>query len=219
MRTRVPVVVLLVGLYAVASAALAGPSSMAPGDWPQWRGPLASGEAPGANPPIEWSETSGVRWKTPIPGMGASTPIVWGDTIYLQTAIPVGAERDPRQTRFAFGEDQNVYKGLAYVRATQDHEFSLVALDRATGAIRHIGNVAHRPQILVAARAGRSGDQNLVLLVVVVVGREPDEVFPITVTGIIPLALWHRYAVDHLRHPLTRLNVSHLPAAFCGVHL
>ncbi|MFP6886287.1 MAG: hypothetical protein VB997_01950, partial [Opitutales bacterium] len=41
--------------------------------WPQWRGPLATGEAPNANPPIEWSEEKNVRWKTSLPCEGHST--------------------------------------------------------------------------------------------------------------------------------------------------
>ena len=45
--------------------------------WPQWRGPLATGVAPNANPPLEWSEEKNIRWKTQLPGSGISTPIVW----------------------------------------------------------------------------------------------------------------------------------------------
>jgi len=104
--------------------------------WPQWRGPLGTGEAVGGNPPIEWSETTNVRWKTAIDGAGASTPIVWGDTVYLQTATPVGAEQPSRQTDFAFPEQMAVYYGLAYFRATREYEFAVVAVDRDTGGIR-----------------------------------------------------------------------------------
>ena len=106
------------------------------GQWPQWRGPLATGEAPDANPLVEWSESRNVKWKIAVPGMGASTPIVWNDTIYLQSSEPTGPDKTPRQTSFAFPETMDVYKGLTYVRATRDHEFSLIALDRATGAVR-----------------------------------------------------------------------------------
>ena len=45
--------------------------------WPQWRGPLATGVAPHANPPIEWSENQNIRWKIKIPGKGNASPIVW----------------------------------------------------------------------------------------------------------------------------------------------
>ena len=58
--------------------------------WPQWRGPLALGVAPKANPPVEWSETKNVKWKVAIPGSGTATPIVWGERIFIQTAIPTG---------------------------------------------------------------------------------------------------------------------------------
>lgn len=57
-------------------------------DWPQWRGPLGTGYAPDANPPIEFSDTMNVRWKTAIPGKGHASPIVLDDRIYLMTAVP-----------------------------------------------------------------------------------------------------------------------------------
>ncbi len=56
--------------------------------WPQWRGPLCTGEAPLADPPLHWSETNNVKWKTPIPGEGDATPIVWDQRIFLLTALP-----------------------------------------------------------------------------------------------------------------------------------
>lgn len=59
-------------------------------NWPQWRGPWNSGVAPAANPPIVWSETNHIKWKVKIPGNGLSTPIVWGDRLFIQTAIPSG---------------------------------------------------------------------------------------------------------------------------------
>ncbi|HSC27805.1 MAG TPA: PQQ-binding-like beta-propeller repeat protein [Vicinamibacterales bacterium] len=127
-------------LLAVATglALIGGPSGREQTDapaWPAWRGPLGTGEAAG-NPPVTWSETENVRWKTAIPGLGASTPIVWGDTIYLQTATPVGDEKPPRQTDFAFPERMDVYRGLSYFRATIDYQFAVVAVARATGEIR-----------------------------------------------------------------------------------
>jgi outer membrane protein assembly factor BamB len=70
-------------------------SGAAPADrdrfWPQWRGPLLTGAASEGNPPVEWSETQNVKWKVEIPGQGSGTPVVWGDAIYVQTAVPTGA--------------------------------------------------------------------------------------------------------------------------------
>src|SRR5205814_1077900 len=64
--------------------------------WPQWRGPSGTGVAPAAQPPIQWSETNNVRWKTAIPGKGHSTPILWGQHLFLTTAIPYGEPLRPR---------------------------------------------------------------------------------------------------------------------------
>lgn len=55
--------------------------------WPQWRGPLANGVAPTATPPVEWAEDTNIRWKVSIPGSGHASPIVWGDNLYLLTAV------------------------------------------------------------------------------------------------------------------------------------
>ncbi len=56
-------------------------------NWPQWRGPNSSGVAPDKNLPTEWSNSKNVAWKTAIPGKGYSSPIVWGNRIFLTTAI------------------------------------------------------------------------------------------------------------------------------------
>jgi hypothetical protein len=58
--------------------------------WPRWRGPGGNGFAPGADPPVTWSEEQNIRWKGPVPGRGLSTPIVWGDRVFLTTAVPHG---------------------------------------------------------------------------------------------------------------------------------
>jgi outer membrane protein assembly factor BamB len=56
-------------------------------NWPQWRGPLATGVGPLARPPVEWSETKNVRWKVEVP-TGSSTPVVWGDLLFVTAAVP-----------------------------------------------------------------------------------------------------------------------------------
>lgn len=61
-------------------------------DWPQFRGPLGTGHAPGAAPPLEWSETKNIVWKTPIPYKGWSTPVVQGEVIWVTTATEDGKE-------------------------------------------------------------------------------------------------------------------------------
>ena len=83
--------------------------------WPEWRGPNATGVAPNAKPPVEWSESKNVRWKVEIPGRGSASPIVWQDRVYLLTAIP--AEGDPA-ARPATVKGRNRYVVMALDRKT-----------------------------------------------------------------------------------------------------
>ncbi|MYA80324.1 MAG: PQQ-binding-like beta-propeller repeat protein, partial [Acidobacteriia bacterium] len=55
--------------------------------WHQWRGPHNNGVAEG-DAPLHFSGTENVKWKINIPGKGNSTPVIWGDTIFLTTAVP-----------------------------------------------------------------------------------------------------------------------------------
>ncbi len=62
--------------------------------WPMWRGPNASGVAPGGSPPIDFGPDRGVRWKSAVPGSGSSSPVVWQDRILLTTVLE-GADPPP----------------------------------------------------------------------------------------------------------------------------
>jgi outer membrane protein assembly factor BamB len=70
-------------------------------NWGSWRGPLDTGEAPHASPPIKWSEQENIKWKVKLPGRGNATPIVWGDKILIQTAIPTGKKVEPTDRKDA----------------------------------------------------------------------------------------------------------------------
>jgi outer membrane protein assembly factor BamB len=78
----------------MAAIALSAPSRAgepAPGwldNWPHWRGPNDNGTAPHGDPPVEWGEQKNVRWKAALEGRGSSTPIVWGDQVFVLTALP-----------------------------------------------------------------------------------------------------------------------------------
>ena len=56
-------------------------------NWPGWRGPQQNGLSSEVNIPLKWSETENVHWRIPIPGDGHSSPIVWGDSIFVTTAV------------------------------------------------------------------------------------------------------------------------------------
>lgn len=98
-------------------------------NWPQWRGPLATGVAPHADPPLVWNEAEGtnIRWKTVIPGLGHATPIVWDDRIFLTTAIAFGEALTPRPST-APGNHDNL-------PVTHRHKFVALAVSRASGKI------------------------------------------------------------------------------------
>ena len=59
-------------------------------NWPTWRGPAANGVAPGGNPPTEFSENKNIQWKIKVPGSGSSTPVIWGDQVFVITAEKTG---------------------------------------------------------------------------------------------------------------------------------
>ena len=66
-------------------------------NWHQFRGPQGTGVAPLGNPPTEWSETKNIKWKVAIPGSGSASPIVWGDRIFILTAIRTDRTAEPAE--------------------------------------------------------------------------------------------------------------------------
>jgi outer membrane protein assembly factor BamB len=98
-------------------------------NWPQFRGVDATGVADGQHPPTTWDVKAGtnVKWKTPIPGMGHSCPIVWGDRVFLTTAISSG-EPDPKIKTGNYGD-------VASVNDISKHTWQVLCLDRETGMI------------------------------------------------------------------------------------
>jgi outer membrane protein assembly factor BamB len=89
--------------------------------WPQWRGPLLTGVAPSGNPPVEWSEGKNVKWKAPIPGTGSATPVIWGDSIFVLTAVP-GEAGKLRFTVLAYGRKDGKLLWQRVVREEAPHE-------------------------------------------------------------------------------------------------
>src|SRR5450631_1655178 len=61
----------------------------APDAWPHWRGPEFNGVARG-DAPLTWSDKDHIAWKVAVPGKGHSSPVLWGDRIFLTTAVPTG---------------------------------------------------------------------------------------------------------------------------------
>ncbi len=105
------------------------------GEWPQWRGPLANGWSADAQPPTKWDEQTNIRWKIALPGRGLSTPVVWGDVIYLTTAIPTGK---PVEAQAAKQAEEGIGSWMkAEARLVKDaHQFVVLALNRKDGSVR-----------------------------------------------------------------------------------
>jgi outer membrane protein assembly factor BamB len=95
--------------------------------WPSWRGPSQNGVAPG-DPPVTWSDGTNVHWKIPIPGRGHSTPVAWGDRLFLTTAIPTGKKLQGAPAQ----EGGRAGGGAA---AGEEHRFEVIAIERATGKV------------------------------------------------------------------------------------
>jgi outer membrane protein assembly factor BamB len=82
------------GLLLALSLALSGLAPRATAEnWPAWRGPRGDGTSLETNTPIRWNPAQNLAWKTAVPGLGHSSPIVWGDRIFTATAFPEQAER------------------------------------------------------------------------------------------------------------------------------
>ena len=118
----------LLALPALAADASGQASNEALRNWPQWRGPLANGVAPFANPPVHWSETNNIRWKNPLPGKAHSSPIVFGDSVFLLAAVPVGEAQKP-----VYDSAPGVHDS---VPVTHRHQFVALAVSRRDGKIR-----------------------------------------------------------------------------------
>lgn len=99
-------------------------------NWHQWRGPEANGYAAHAQPPLQWSQDQNLRWKAEVPGVGKSSPIVWGDRVFLTSAIDTGTivpgkdkPEDQPERPFGIKFPNTVYR------------FVVCCFDRSTGQL------------------------------------------------------------------------------------
>lgn len=99
----------------------------AAGNWPQFRGPQAGGVDSSHGAPIRWNIESAenIRWRTPIPGLAHASPIIWGDRIYVATAVR------PGKAELKVG----LYGDVDSANDQEPHQWRLVALEKTTGRI------------------------------------------------------------------------------------
>jgi outer membrane protein assembly factor BamB len=138
----------LLSLIALTAVVLVnGSASADPAHWPQWRGPFFNGVARTAAP-VEFSDTKNIKWKIPIPGRGFSTPVIWGNRIFLTTAAPTGKVAQPaaeQSQNLAQNPAQNPARNSGEGRgrgrggpgggagAGEEHKFVVMCLDKKTG--------------------------------------------------------------------------------------
>jgi outer membrane protein assembly factor BamB len=92
--TKISGLTLALALAAVAADQAGTPNN----NWPSWRGPSANGTAPPtAKPPLKWDATTNIKWKAEPPGSGSASPIVWGDQVFVVTAVKTNREAKPEE--------------------------------------------------------------------------------------------------------------------------
>ena len=111
-----------------APAATALRRATGPRNWPSFRGDGAAGNGDGQHAVAEWDVATGknIKWKTPIPGIATSSPVVWGNRIFATTAISKGGDNTFRT---------GLYGDVKPVDDLSPHEWKLYCLDKATGKV------------------------------------------------------------------------------------
>lgn len=101
--------------------------------WAQWRGPNFTGANDNADPPIRWSESENIKWKTALPGIGHSSPVVTKELVLLTTAVATGEKFEPIADNRPGSHDN--------LKVSQRHKYVVLAIDRANGKIKWQTNV------------------------------------------------------------------------------
>jgi outer membrane protein assembly factor BamB len=100
--------------------------------WSYWRGPAANGMAVG-DAPVHWSDSQNIKWEADIPGRGHSSPVIWGDKIFVTTAIKTGTSATPEPP--AAKPAPGAKPPHATAGPQVEHKFDVLCLDRKTGKI------------------------------------------------------------------------------------
>jgi outer membrane protein assembly factor BamB len=108
-------------LLLLASGLVASSANDELAHWPQWRGPFFTGMARGGAP-LEFGDAKNVKWRLAIPGRGFSTPVIWGEKLFLTSAVPTG-KTETHQSRHPNGG----------AGGGEEHKFVVLCLDRKSG--------------------------------------------------------------------------------------
>lgn len=114
-------------------------TAFAADNWPNWRGPTFNGVAPTSNPPTTWSETENIKWKYTMPGESSSTPIVWGEKMFIQVAVQTNqpdakADTEP-EPESSEGRRSRRGGGRSNTGPSSAFQFKLICLNKDTGEV------------------------------------------------------------------------------------
>lgn len=123
----------LAGVFLLISGSAGAGDSDAAANWPQWRGARGQGVAEEKGYPVRWSATENLRWKTAIPGDGHSSPIVWGDRVFLTSTVRGEQLPEPNAIKHQVGGKDFTHPD--WVGSDYIHAFKVIALDRRSGGI------------------------------------------------------------------------------------
>ncbi len=118
-------------LSAIAAILIAFSGAASADNWPQWRGPAGTGASVETGLPQTWSDTSNVAWRTRLGGVGVSSPIVWGDRVFVTSQVGQGASR--QGPRLGQGGNASAAERSLASGAAGRISFVVEALHRQTG--------------------------------------------------------------------------------------
>lgn len=105
----------------ILTALLISSLPLSAANWPSWRGPNQDNTSPETRFPTKWSRSDNVKWRTPLPEAGNSSPIVWGDTVFVTQAVDDGRERTLMAFNRATG-NLRWQQGVTYSAADPRHK-------------------------------------------------------------------------------------------------
>ena len=126
-KIRIPLGIALISSLAWLSTTVGATN------WPQWRGPGGMGISTEKNLPVEWSATKNIKWKTPIAGRAHSSPVVWGNKLFLTTAIEGPVVPGARAVKHMDGDKEFLHPDS--IGADRKHTFKVICLNASNGKV------------------------------------------------------------------------------------
>jgi outer membrane protein assembly factor BamB len=125
---------LLAHSVTLGSSGGARPPGASSTNWAQWRGPDSQGVSDEKDLPTEWSDSRNVLWKTPIPGLGFSSPIIWEKKVFITSAVDIGpAPPEHKAKKHMLGDKE--FQHPDWTGSDRLHSFKVLCLDRDSGKV------------------------------------------------------------------------------------